>query len=61
MLSSLKLTIDTYVNDNSSTFYIVGTKIDIVFTAFFTAESLLKMICLGLIMDKGSYLRDEWS
>jgi hypothetical protein len=61
MLSSLKLTIDTYVSDNSSMIYIIGTKIDIVFTAFFATESLIKMICLGFIMEKGSYLRDEWS
>lgn len=61
MLSSLKLTIDTYVSDETSLIYTVGNKIDIVFTAFFAMESVVKMIALGFVMDKASYLRDEWS
>lgn len=61
MLSSLKLTIDTYVSDETSLIYTVGNKIDIVFTAFFATESVVKMISLGFVMDKASYLRDEWS
>lgn len=61
ILSSVKLTIDTYVNDQTSGIYLVGLEIDRFFTAFFTLECLIKIISLGFFMDEGSYLRDIWS
>lgn len=60
-LNSLKLTIDTYVTDTSSTIYVIGTYVDLCFTAVFAMESLIKMISLGFALDEGSYLRDDWS
>jgi hypothetical protein len=35
--------------------------LDVVFTIFFLLESILKIISMGLIMDKGSYLRVSWN
>ena len=35
--------------------------LDIVFTAIFTTEMLLKMFALGVFMHKGSYLREGWN
>ncbi|KAL4477034.1 hypothetical protein ABPG72_011731 [Tetrahymena utriculariae] len=61
VLSSIKLTMDTYVNDQESQIYIIGLQIDKFFTAFFALESLIKIISLGLIFDSNSYLRDTWS
>lgn len=61
MFSSLKLTVDTYISDQTSLMYTIGMELDILFTAFFSMESIIKIISLGLVMDDGSYLRDEWS
>lgn len=41
--------------------YDVGQIFDMFFTVFFTLEALIKIVSLGLVMDEGSYLRDEWS
>lgn len=35
--------------------------IDILLTAAFTIEALLKMIALGMVFDKGSFLRYPWN
>lgn len=32
-----------------------------VFTSIFTVEFLIKAIGMGMILDKGSYLRDGWN
>jgi len=34
---------------------------EVYFTFFFTAECLFKIISLGLILNKGCYLRDGWN
>lgn len=34
---------------------------EVYFTFFFTAESVLKIISMGLILNKGCYLRDGWN
>lgn len=60
-MSSLKLSIDTYVKDETSLLFEIGNKIDLFFTCIFTIESLVKIISLGMILDENSYLRDEWS
>ncbi|KAL4431577.1 hypothetical protein ABPG74_017282 [Tetrahymena malaccensis] len=61
VLSSIKLTMDTYINDQESQIYNIGLSIDKFFTAFFALESLIKIISLGLVFDDNSYLRDSWS
>ena len=60
-LSSIKLAVETYFTDsNESVTY--GFKIfDYVINVFFAIEMALKVVSLGLILDKGSYLRDEWN
>jgi len=35
--------------------------IDHLFTGLYTAEMLLKIMGMGFIMSKGSYLRDTWN
>jgi hypothetical protein len=61
ILSSLKLTVDTYITDETSIAYTVGNQVDLVFTIIFTLESMTKILSIGLVYDDGSYLRDDWS
>ena len=35
--------------------------IDYIFTGLYTVEMILKIMGLGFIMNKGSYLRDSWN
>jgi len=39
----------------------VSDKLDYVFNFAFLIEMLIKLVSIGLIMDDGSYLRDEWN
>lgn len=62
-LSSSKLVWDTYLVDDpysSSPSAQLRYYFDVLFSAFFTVESLLKIISFGLFLDEGSYLRDSW-
>lgn len=63
VLSTIKLVGDTYILDAplNSTEDIVSRNLDIVFTIFFTLELIIKSVSLGLILDKGSYLRETWN
>ena len=38
----------------------VSEKIDLAITVFFTFEATIKIISLGFVLEKGSYLRDPW-
>lgn len=62
-LNSVKLAVDTYLLDyeKESTIVQVSNFIDYVFNIAFAIEAFLKIIALGLIMDRGSYLRDGWN
>lgn len=44
-----------------SLFIIISTNTDFFFTVAFALESLIKSLSLGLVMDKGTYLRESWS
>ena len=55
ILSSLKLAINTYNN------HFIFAYFDYIFSLFFTLESIVKIISLGLIWEKGSYLRNYWN
>lgn len=44
-----------------SMFIRVSENMDLFFTVAFALESLIKALSLGLVMDKGSYLRESWS
>lgn len=52
-----------YTNPNSTS--TLGNKIlfysEPIFTALFTLEATIKILALGLIMDKNCYLRDAWN
>lgn len=63
ILSSIKLVVDTYLNDlpEDSPVKTASGNIDLFFTAAFAMESAIKMISFGVIQDKGSYLRETWS
>lgn len=32
-----------------------------IFTVLFTLECVIKVIAMGFVLDKGSYLRDAWN
>ena len=34
---------------------------DVIFTALFTAEVIAKLVCYGLLMHEGAYLRNAWN
>jgi len=63
ILSSLKLTADTYFLDepDDSIIIQISTYLDLFFIIFFALESFLKSISTGLIFEKGSYLRESWN
>ena len=63
VLSSVKLAADTYFieSEEDSNYYKVARGLDYFFTIIFTIESLIKSITLGIVLDKGSYLREGWN
>ena len=63
VFSSLKLASDTYAftwKDSKNTIFMFEV-IDNIFTVSFIIEMSVKLIALGMIMDEGSYLRDNWN
>ncbi|KAL4505974.1 hypothetical protein ABPG72_013735 [Tetrahymena utriculariae] len=54
--SSLKLVVDTYVEESSAL-----KNIDLMFNFIFITEALLKIIAYGFIGDNNSYLDESWS
>lgn len=62
VLSSLKLVVETYFDENSDPAVLSAFRIlDYFFNAVFILEAVLKIIKMGLINDEGSYLKDNWS
>ena len=61
--NSLKLALDTYLlnEEEDSLIMKISNAIDIFFNVSFAIEAFFKCIALGLIMDRGSYLRDGWN
>ena len=62
-LNSVKLAADTYFLQRPETDLIklVIVKVDECFNLLFFVECLVKCMSLGLILDGGSYLRDNWN
>jgi len=63
IFSSAKLVVDTYIQDESQDSAIarVSNLIDTFLTTCFSIESLLKSFAYGFVLDKGSYLRENWN
>lgn len=61
--SSIKLAVDSYTSEypEDSIVSKVSLYFDYTFTALFTLEALIKVIALGFIFEKGSYLRESWN
>jgi hypothetical protein len=61
--SSAKLVYDTYImNEAEDSDHVkASTILDIFFTVAFTIEMLIKTISMGLVLDRGSYLRESWN
>jgi hypothetical protein len=61
-LSSFKLGFDTYMESGvSEIFDRVSNLIDFSFNILFIVEMVVKIVAEGLVMDRGSYLRDSWN
>ena len=60
-LSSLKLAFDTWEREEGSPVDIFAGYADLFFNYAFILEMSIKLVALGLTMDEGSYLRDEWN
>ena len=60
-LSSLKLAFDTYEREPDSPVDVWARYADLFFNYAFIIEMSIKLVALGLTMDDGSYLRDEWN
>lgn len=62
IINSVTLGIYDYENPNSnSARNKIVNYLEPVFIVVFTAEAILKIIALGFILDKGTYLRDAWN
>ena len=61
--SSIKLATDTYSDlwAYSEITVTIMMVLDYFFTVAFIIEMSIKLVALGLIMDDGSYLRDNWN
>lgn len=60
-ISSILLALDNPLEDPQGTKYLVLSVFDDILTMMFLVEFLLKVVALGFVLHKGSYLRDSWS
>lgn len=60
-LSSVKLAVDSYFDDNDIEEKNISEIIDVIFNLIFIIEAMMKIISFGFFLDRGSYLRDYWS
>jgi len=61
VVSSIKLAIDTYISDDTGIIVEISDYFDLFLNIFFALEALVKIISLGFLFDRGSYLRDVWN
>ncbi|EWS72781.1 cation channel family transporter (macronuclear) [Tetrahymena thermophila SB210] len=61
ILTSFKLTFDTYIGSADVGATKFSNNADLFFTIFFICECVVKVVSLGFFLDEGSYLRDSWS
>ena len=62
-LSSSQLAFETYIQDldKEDTVMTTNSFIGQIFTYLFLLEFIIKLIALGFIMDRDSYLRESWN
>jgi hypothetical protein len=56
--NSIVMALENPADDNSSDFF---SFLDYIFLGLYTLEMMLKILGLGFILPKGSYLRDSWN
>ena len=65
VLSTCRLIFETFFVQNGSSInnliYIILDVLDSIFNLIFFCECIMKIVSLGFIEDKGSYLRDGWN
>lgn len=60
-LSTIDLIAESFITSESETVSIVLDSFDLVFNVIFIVEAVLKIISMGFVMEKGTYLRDNWN
>ena len=63
IISSLKLVFDTYIDSDAADetnkkLTLISSDLDIFFNIIFAIEAAIKIIAMGFIFNKGSYLTD---
>ena len=58
-LSTVRLILNTFISGYTSV--LIFDMCDLFFNIAFLFEMIIKIIALGLILDEGSYLRDNWN
>lgn len=61
IFSTLRLIADTFIDDNNEKISLIFDILDTLFNSIFIVECVIKILSLGFIMDKGTYLRDSWN
>ena len=59
IFSTARIIIDTFIN--GYTFALILDIVDIFLNTFFLLESITKICALGMALDEGSYLSDNWN
>ena len=59
LLSTFRLIIDTFLK--GFTWVLLFDIVDAVFNIIFLLEAIFKIIAMGIALDEGSYLRDNWN
>eukprot|EP00755_Sulcionema_specki_P026896 Sspe_Gene.86705::Locus_57457_Transcript_2_3_Confidence_0.286_Length_6983::g.86705::m.86705 len=61
LINAVFIGLDNPLEDNDSPMMKMAYITDIIFLAVFTGEVVVKVIAMGLVAGKGSYLRDAWN
>ena len=59
LLSTARLIVDTFLR--GFTFVLIFDIVDAIFNIIFLLEAVFKIIAMGIAVDEGSYLRDNWN
>ena len=59
LLSTFRLIIDTFLK--GFTWVLLFDIVDAIFNIIFLLEAIFKIIAMGIALDEGSYLRDNWN